>query len=195
MGTNKNDKTLHVGNDKILHVYDGIAEQNNPMPDWWVGLFILCIIFAAIYWLHYQVGGGPTLKQEYAQAMNDYKIEVEKNAGRITVDTEENLMAYMKSENAIHEGGELFATKCAMCHGADLEGKIGPNLTDKFWLIGDGSRLSIVQSIKKGSAAKGMPPWETMLKPNEIKDVATYVYSKIGSKPANPKAPEGTEAK
>jgi cytochrome c oxidase cbb3-type subunit 3 len=68
-------------------------------------------------------------------------------------------------------------------------------LTDNFWTTGDGSRMAVLHTITKGSAVKGMPAWEGMLKPKEIKDVASFVYSKIGSNPANPKAPEGTEAK
>lgn len=178
----------------VRHVYDGIEEQDNAMPGWWVWLFILCVIFGFLYWLHYTSGSGPTLKQEYTEALKEYQLNIEKNAGSV-VDTEESLMAFMKGENAIHEGSEIFAAKCAICHGNNLEGKIGPNLTDRFWTTGNGSRMDIVRTITKGSPVKGMPPWETQLKPNEIKYVAAFVYSKIGSNPANAKAPEGTEVK
>jgi cytochrome c oxidase cbb3-type subunit III len=176
------------------HFYDGIEEQNNPMPDWWVWLFIFCVIFSFIYWLHYVSGSGPTLQQEYAEALQKYHENVEKNTVPVT-ETEDSLTAYMKSEMAIQEGAGLFAAKCAICHGAQLEGKIGPNLTDRFWTTGNGSRMNIVQTIKEGSPAKGMPPWEAQLKPNEIKSVAAFVYAKIGSNPGNAKAPEGTEVK
>lgn len=174
-----------------VHVYDGIVEQNNPMPEWWIWIFILSVIFGAIYWLHYQIGGGPTLKQEYIEAMKEYEQVVEKGLAGATLDTEESLTTYMKNESAILTGGKIFAEKCAMCHGPHLEGKIGPNLTDKYWINGAGTRLDIVHVIQKGSAAKGMPPWEGLLKANEIKNVAAFVYSKIGSNPANPKAAEG----
>lgn len=178
-----------------LHVYDGIEEENNPMPGWWSWLFILTAIFSFLYALHYTTGGGPTLKAEYAVALEDYKKEIEKNAASAPADTEETLIGYMKNENFIHEGAGLFKEKCAMCHGANLEGKIGPNLTDEFWTTGAGTRLDIVQTIKKGSTAKGMPAWETILKPNEIKNVAAFVFSKIGSDPVNPKAAEGQKVK
>lgn len=185
---NQNNPQEHV------HVYDGIVEQNNPMPGWWIWLFIFCIIFAFIYWLHYFVGG-QTLKQEYDQAYKIYLENVDKAASVAQVETEDTLMAYMKSEMALTNGAAIFSAKCAMCHGEHLEGKIGPNLTDKFWTTGDGSRMAVHHTITKGSSAKGMPPWEGMLKPKEIKDVAAFVYSKIGSNPANAKAPEGNEAK
>jgi len=177
-----------------VHIYDGIVEQNNPMPDWWIWLFFLCIIFAFVYWLHYFTGNGPTLLEEYNVAMQKYE-DVVKSGGNKQVETEETLMAYIKGETAIANGAGIFTSKCAMCHGDKLEGKIGPNLTDAFWTTGDGSRMAVYHTIVKGSAAKGMPPWEGMLKANELKDVTAFVYSKIGSNPPNPKAPEGTEVK
>jgi cytochrome c oxidase cbb3-type subunit 3 len=175
-------------------VYDGIVEQNNPMPSWWIWLFILCIIFGFIYWIHY-FSNGETLRKDYDQAYKAYQAEVERAASVAQVETEESLTTYMKGEAAIATGAGIFASKCAMCHGENLQGKIGPNLTDNFWTTGDGSRMAVLHTITKGSAVKGMPAWEGMLKPKEIKDVASFVYSKIGSNPANPKAPEGTEAK
>lgn len=177
------------------HVYDGIVEQNNPMPRWWVILFAACVGFAFIYWLHYEIAGGPTLQAEYNAALETYRAELGKNNPGAGSDSEESLMAFMKGEDAIHAGRTLYKDKCAMCHGENLEGKIGPNLTDQFWTTGNGSRIAVLQTIQKGSPAKGMPAWESMLKTGEIKSVAAFVYSKIGSNPANPKAPEGTEFK
>jgi len=181
--------------DNEPHIYDGIVEQNNPMPEWWIWLFIFTIIFAAMYWLHYQVGGGPTLTEEYQQAMQEYKNDIEKNLPQIPVETEDTLTVYMKNEMALSEGSKIYAEKCVVCHGVNLEGKIGPNLTDNYWVNGNGSRLSLVGIISKGSAAKGMPPWESLLKPGEIKNVATYVYSKIGTHPPFAKAPDGIKVK
>ena len=173
------------------HVYDGIIEENNPMPGWWVGLFILCVIFASLYWMHYTLGGGDTLADEYHQALAVYQADVDKFESADVAETEESLRGFMQNENAIVEGSKLFAAKCAMCHGEHLEGKIGPNLTDHYWTTGNGTRMEVINTVKKGSAAKGMPAWESMLKPAEIKKVAAYVFSKIGSRPPNAKAPEG----
>ena len=129
-------------NQHQTHVYDGIVEQNNPMPGWWVALFIGSCIFAAIYFLHYTSGSGPTLLQEYDADMKIFKETLAKNAPPPPADTEESLRAYMGGEAAIQEGKNLYTAKCAMCHGENLEGKIGPNLTDRFWITGDGSRLA-----------------------------------------------------
>lgn len=178
-----------------VHVYDGIVEQNNPMPGWWIWIFIFTIIFGFLYWLHYEMGGGSKLIDEYNMAMQKYKNKVEKNLVNSPSETEESLIAYMKNENALVEGAKIYAEKCSMCHGVNLEGKIGPNLTDNYWVHGRGSRLDIVHTIAKGSPAKGMPPWEGLLKPAEIKTVAAFVYSKIDTQPTNAKAPDGIKVK
>lgn len=182
-------------NKTVFHVYDGIEEQNNPMPNWWIWLFIFTVAFGFIYWIHYFSGSGPTLKEEYDVAMLAYQEQNGKNLANAPTDTEESLIAYMKGEHEILEGKAIFVAKCAMCHGEKLEGKIGPNLTDKFWTTGNGSRVDVIRVIAKGSAAKGMPPWESQLKPEEIKEVAAYIYSNLGTNPPNAKAPEGVEVK
>lgn len=177
------------------HVYDGIVEENHPMPGWWVWLFIFTVMFGFLYWLHYTIAGGPTLKDEYKQDMINYQTQVEKNASIETVDTEETLIAFMKNEGVQQNGAVLFGEKCAMCHGGALEGKIGPNLTDHFWIHGAGTRMDVLAVIKKGVAAKGMPAWEGILKPSEVKSVAAYIFTKLDSKPAGAKAAEGVEYK
>jgi cytochrome c oxidase cbb3-type subunit 3 len=186
---NKNNKT------EVHHVYDGIIEENNPMPNWWVILFMVCIGFGLIYFLHYFSGSGPTLIQEYQQDLETYKKQVEKNAPPEPTESEESLMAFMNGEVALKTGASLFKDKCAMCHGEKLQGIIGPNLTDHFWINGDGTRVSVIHVIKKGSPAKGMPAWEGLLKPDEIKSVAAYIFSKIGSNPSGAKVSEGQEFK
>lgn len=174
------------------HVYDGIVEENNPMPDWWIWLFIGTVIFGFIYWIHYELGGGRNQQDEYKASIAELQIRVEKNAVS-AVDTEESLTEYMKNEAVLTSGKQLFTDKCAMCHGDLLEGKIGPNLTDQYWLHGQGRRMDLVEVIRKGVPAKGMPPWEGLMKPLEIKNVAAYIHAKIGSAPAGAKAPEGAK--
>jgi cytochrome c oxidase cbb3-type subunit 3 len=38
---------------------------------------------------------------------------------------------------------------------------------------------------------KGMPNWGKMLKPDQVTDVAAYVFTLHGSNPPNPKPPQG----
>jgi len=58
----------------IEHEYDGIKEQNNKMPRWWVWMFILSTIWAAGYLIYYHVFDiGYLQADEYLKEMNpDY---------------------------------------------------------------------------------------------------------------------------
>lgn len=181
--------------EKHKHVYDGIIEENNAMPAWWVWLFIGTIIFSAIYYIHYEIADGPKLIDEYHAELQAHNKKAESASANSEADTEDSLAEFAKNEAHLLTGATIYKEKCAMCHGDNLEGKIGPNLTDNHWIFGKGTFMDIRHIIAVGSAAKGMPPWEGLLKPAELRSVVAYVHSKVGSNPANPKAPEGTEVK
>lgn len=88
-------------------------------------------------------------------------------------------------------GKDVFAKNCVQCHGANAEGGIGPNLTDNYWLNGNGDISFIVKSVTYGYPAKGMIPWRGALQPEDILNVASYVRTLHGSNPPNPKPPQG----
>jgi cytochrome c oxidase cbb3-type subunit 3 len=93
----------------------------------------------------------------------------------------------------LQNGATVFATNCVACHGVDGGGGIGPNLTDNYWINGDGSFNAIVKVIQNGVPVKGMISWKPILKPDDLLDVASHVYSLRGTQPANPKEPQGTK--
>lgn len=75
-------------------------------------------------------------------------------------------------------GEQVFATNCAVCHGADGKGnqQMGtPNLTDEVWLYG-GDPVTIRQTVRGGRNGV-MPAHEETLKPERIHLLAAYVYS------------------
>jgi cytochrome c oxidase cbb3-type subunit 3 len=176
------------------HEYDGIQEYDNPLPTWWLWTFFLTIIFAFLYYIHYEIGGGQTLQQELAVAMQNLETAAAQHAPAVT-ETEELLTEEMKNPKLAELGAAAFGSKCAACHGPQLGGLIGPNLTDNFWLHGKGTRMDIVGVIRKGVPEKGMPPWENMLSKDEVYGLTAYILSKKGSNPPNPKAPQGEEIK
>ena len=71
-------------------------------------------------------------------------------------------------------GADVFKSKCAVCHGADGGGKIGPNLkTTKL------SEDDIVALLSKGEDARKMPHKKPIssLSDDQVKAVAHYVKS------------------
>lgn len=78
----------------------------------------------------------------------------------------------------ISKGKEIFATNCAVCHGADAKGNIlfgAPNLTDNIWVYG-GSQNRVIESISKGRNGQ-MPPHKEFLGEAKVHLLAAYVYS------------------
>jgi cytochrome c oxidase cbb3-type subunit III len=54
-----------------------------------------------------------------------------------------------------------------------------------------GSIQDIFKSIKYGIPAKGMIAWQSQINPENMQDLASYIYSLKGSNPANAKEPQG----
>ena len=171
------------------HNYDGITELDNPLPSWWLWTFFITIIFSFLYYIHYELAGGPSLKQELATAMAE--IEKHKALQPVVMESEEMLVAAMKGDGVLNMGAAVYKDKCAVCHGQEVQGQIGPNLTDKYWLHGKGNRMDIIKVIRVGVLDKGMPNWDQILKKEELYAVTAFIHSKQNSNPANAKAPQG----
>lgn len=173
----------------LEHVHDGIQEYDNPLPAWWMWSFLLTIIFGFHYWIHYEFGGGMNQKQELAADMS--QIESLRKSSPAAADSEDDLQKLAGDAPTLAHGKTVFGEKCAACHGAELQGVIGPNLTDEFWIHGKGTLSDIAGVVRQGVLDKGMPAWEGLLKPDELKAVVVFIASKKGSNPANPKGPQG----
>jgi len=90
---------------------------------------------------------------------------------------------YVNDMAAIKAGHELFVNmNCAACHGYDLKGGMGPDLTDTYWRYG-GSPADIYKSIFEGRP-QGMPAWGRSIPPAYIWKVVAYIQAKGGSYPA-----------
>lgn len=178
-----------------FHEYDGIIEHDNPLPTWWLWTFFLTIIFAFLYYLHYELAGGPTLTQELEVAMQNLEKSRSSASTAAPLETEAMLLEKFADANLIVLGSTQYASKCAACHGNELQGLIGPNLTDDFWIHGDGSGLAMLKAIRDGVPEKGMPPWANILKKDELYGIAAFINSKHGSKPAGAKEPQGEKVK
>jgi len=105
-------------------------------------------------------------------------------------DSDTTTYVALMDEAALSTGADVFVQNCASCHGNLGEGKIGPNLTDQYWLHGAGIS-DVVKSVKYGFPTKGMVSWIGTLDEESILQVSSHVTTLIGSDPPNQKAPEG----
>lgn len=173
------------------HNYDGIRELDNKLPPWWTSLFYITIVFAVVYFVYYEVFDGPTQIDEYETevAIADKQIAEFKKNNKDLIDAE--TVELLTEPSDLAAGKAVFTANCVACHKDDGGGGIGPNLTDDYWILGGGIKNVFHTISEGGRAGKGMIPWKTDLKPSEIAQVASYVLSLHGTKPAEPKAPEG----
>ncbi len=173
------------------HNYDGIRELDNHLPPWWKWLFIISIIWGAIYLLAFHVFHWfPLSGEEYERQMEKAKMELTLRKASKAASVDETTVEFTNDPAVIDAGKEIFAKNCIPCHAVDGGGGVGPNLTDQYWIHG-GSIHDIFRTIKYGVPDKGMITWQTQLSPVEIRDVACFVYTLEGTKPAKPKEPQG----
>jgi cytochrome c oxidase cbb3-type subunit III len=167
------------------HVWDeDLRELNNPLPLWWMGLFVLTIVFAGIYLALYpglgsMAGklGWTTLGEHADEVAHTRAAMAPVYAGFNGMTTEQ--LAQDPKAHAI--GERLFANNCAQCHGADAKGSKGfPNLTDKDWLWG-GSIETITLTITQGREGQMPVMAPAVGTSDDVRNVAHYVLSLSGS--------------
>ena len=180
------------------HVWDGdLRELNNPLPRWWMGLFVLTVVFAAIYLVLYPGLGSRegslkwSSQAQYEQEQALAREGLTQTYSRL-VAMDAPALAADPQARAI--GERLFVNNCATCHGSDAQGSKGfPNLTDADWLHG-GSLDKIKETITQGRVGQ-MPPMGAALGTAEdARNVAHYVMSLSGS-PHNSLAAQAGKAK
>lgn len=175
--------TLH--DNTTGHVWDGdLREMNNPLPRWWVWLFVITIVFALVYLALYP-GLGSSKGQLGWTQIGEYQREVDK--GNAQVAPLYAKFAAMSPEEMSRDpqakaiGERLFMNNCSQCHGSDARGSKGfPNLTDGDWLHG-GSPAQITLTLTQGRQGQ-MPPMAAAVgTADDVKNLANYVLSLSGS--------------
>jgi cytochrome c oxidase cbb3-type subunit 3 len=163
---------------------EDLREMNNPLPLWWVGMFVITIVFALFYLILYPGLGGSegslswTSEKQYQQEVDQANADVAPLYARFDAMAPEQVAL---DPQARHIGEHLFLNNCAQCHASDARGTKGfPNLTDGDWLYG-GSPEQIRTSITQGRQGN-MPPMAAVVGlPEDVKNLAHHVLSLSGS--------------
>jgi len=79
---------------------------------------------------------------------------------------------------------QLYQNNCAACHGANMEGGVGPTLLQHKWLHGEPMRANLRKVISDGVPEKGMPTWARTLSGSDIDQLAEYVATYANVIPA-----------
>ena len=179
------------------HVWDGdLTEMNNPLPRWWMWLFVLTIVFGFGYLFAFPGLGTFSGKLNWTQR-GEYNAEMAKAAEQLqpmyarfgAMSTEE----IAKDPAAMAIGDRLFMNNCAQCHGSDARGSKGfPNLADNDWLHGGGPE-AIYKTIHDGRIGVMAPMDAAVGSATAVRNLAQYVLSLSGSPHDSVKAQLGKE--
>lgn len=173
------------------HSFDGIAELDNPTPPWFNFLFYGTIAFGFVYMFFFHlVGDGNIQESEYKAEVAQAEIVRAEYMKKFANSINEDNVTALTEPKALAEGKVVYDKYCVACHGTLGEGKVGPNLTDVYWLHGNTVK-NIFHTITEGVPQKGMISWKKQLNPLQIQQVTSYIMTLQGTNPPNPKEPQG----
>jgi len=122
------------------HVWDGdLRELNNPLPRWWMWMFVLSCVFAIVYLVLYPGMGtyegslGYTTRNAHEASVVQANQQLKPvYAKYMSMDVKQ-----VAADPAAREMGQrLFLNHCAQCHGSDAGGSKGfPNLADTVLVV------------------------------------------------------------
>jgi cytochrome c oxidase cbb3-type subunit 3 len=172
------DKSEQTG-----HVWDGdLTEYNNPLPRWWLGLFIITIVFAFGYLALYPGLGTFKGTKDWTAAAQWEKQMAEQRArldAHLATLKDMSLHDLAGDAGAMATAKNIFGQTCSTCHGSDARGAKGfPNLADADWLWGD-AEDRVLETIASGRHGI-MPSLGTALGDDGVEQVASYVFSLNG---------------
>lgn len=194
MSTNK--ESLHVLEDEkhlvLDHDYDGIRELNHPLPSWWVGIWIISIVFSIPYFMYYHIAGGDGLKATYVKDMEKLTAIKEEQAKLLGVFDVNDFNTWMSNNDGVKLGAAVYTENCLSCHAEGGGGDIGPNLTDNHWInVKTRTPEQLYPVINKGVEENGMPAWGEVLSKEDMYAAMAYVISLKGTTPPKAKEPQG----
>lgn len=199
---NKEKKEIdHItGIETTGHEWDGLKELNNPLPRWWLWIFIATCVWSVGYWIVFPAW--PTFGDNSERGgtkgilnWTQYK-ELAEQQEIINNIQNENLLIFKSKDFqeiindpkiyafALAGGKAAFKNNCSTCHGSGAEGKIGyPNLNDDDWIWG-GSLQNIYETIKYGIRTEHedsyrvteMPSFSNDLNKKQINEIAQFIY-------------------
>jgi cytochrome c oxidase cbb3-type subunit 3 len=158
------------------HVYDGIREYDNRLPNWWLWTFYIAIIFSVLYWFSWydtrvMPGDEQLIDRELAR-IEEIRLAA---VGDLSSET---LWQMSRNPGFVASGRIIYQDKCQVCHGASLEGGIGLSLVDGRWRWGN-TPMSIFRVVSDGSPDRsaGMQAWIGELGTQKVSQVTAFILS------------------
>ena len=165
-------------NEQAKHDYDGIIEDREQKPPVYFtilfyGLIVWGVAFCAFFLLS-SWSSEAEFQMKMAAFEEQYKKPTEASATAPAKQPEQAAATAATPESA-PDAAAIYAQRCAMCHGGDAKGGIGPDLTVTEYVHGK-TPEAITKSISAGVGG-GMPAFGNQLKEQEIKALVDYLLA------------------
>lgn len=173
------------------HVYDGIQEFDQKLPNWWLFTLWIAVVFFIVYWMaFYQFGIAKTDAERLDPKIAE--LREKRDQAILAMLDDNNLWKMSRDASFVSEGEQIYNRLCVACHGAGMGGRqeaptlIGRSLIDDEWAYG-GTPTAIYKLVNAGTpnpaeaVANGqmvMSPMGTTLTPAEMAKVTAFVLSK-----------------
>jgi len=155
--------------------YDGIRYNPQDKPPKVFTVLNYSLIIWGICFMAYYLFSGWSSHAEYAG------IKKAKETRLATAKLEEGEPKAVSTheegdtKHLVKEGKEVFAERCASCHGPDGKGGIGPDLTGKSFKYGR-TAPEVTLSVMDGRPG-GMPGFKNDLSREKLEGVVQFVLS------------------
>ena len=181
-------KNINVNEGPVLreHLYDGIQEYDQKLPNWWLASWYIFIVLFVVYWvLYYQFDFFPEDKDRLEAAVAKIEQKKATELEKLMSSLDNDVLWQMSQNSTIVSAGKAtIEINCVACHGTDLSATMngvklpGEPLNDATWKYG-GKPMEVFAIVKGGSpdATKGMVAWEPTLGPKKVAEVVAYVLS------------------
>ena len=180
------ERALEAGVTLREHVYDGIQEYDQKLPNWWLFTLYIAIVLFVVYWfLYYQTSwledAGSKFDKKLAAIEQKRAEQLEAMMAQLN---DESLWEMSRDPEMVAAGKGIFLGKCVPCHAQDLSATLagvklpGLPLNDTEWKHG-GNPMNLFNIVTNGSPdpATGMIAWKTQMSPGDIAKVVSFVMS------------------
>lgn len=158
------------------HDFDGITENRVNSPPAYFNVLFYGLVIWGIAFMAYFLFSGWSSDAEFQAKMADHQ---QASAAAEQATATESGSAGQGGSTApagpdLAAGEQLYASNCAMCHGAEGEGGIGPSLQSDYSY--GSSREAVHESIAMGRP-NGMPKFSGQLSGEQLDNLTGFVLS------------------
>lgn len=159
-----------------VHNFDGITENRVNSPPAYFNVLFYGLVIWGVAFMAYFLFSGWSSDAEFQEKMASHQEQAQQQAPPPAADKAPAAAASGEKHPAdAAAGADLFAQSCAMCHGAEGKGGIGPDLTSANYIYGN-STAAVKESITNGRP-KGMPAFGNQLSQEQIDNLVAHVLS------------------